>query len=139
MEALGVTNSAGQVFWPCYIEEGPLSSGKNCLCGTSVWKAKRPYLPQDKFWKEFFSNAHQKANGALFLICRSMMKVARQAIFRGDDQRGVRLADMFFHKIPIKAVGPDPCLCLCIISRGGKTNIVRSRCFVSSRNENSPS
>jgi hypothetical protein len=52
------------------------------------------------------------------------MKAARQAIFRGDDQRGVRIADMFFHDIPLKAVGPDPCTCLCIASRTGKTNIV---------------
>lgn len=52
------------------------------------------------------------------------MKVARQAIFRGDDQRGVRVADMFFQKIPLTADGPDPCTCLCIISRTGKANIV---------------
>jgi hypothetical protein len=53
------------------------------------------------------------------------MNVARQAIFREDDQRGVRLADMFFHNTLVKAVGPDPCLCLCIISRAEKANIVR--------------
>ncbi|GAQ78418.1 hypothetical protein KFL_000130010 [Klebsormidium nitens] len=65
----------------------------------------------------------EKARDEAALRYGSMMKVARQAIFRGDDQRGVRIADMFFHDIPLKAVGPDPCACLCIISRTGKTNV----------------
>jgi hypothetical protein len=52
--------------------------------------------------------------------------VARQAMYRGDDQRVARLCDLFINVLPRSAIGPDRCIVLNIISYQGKRNQVLS-------------
>ena len=52
----------------------------------------------------------------------SLMKVMRQALYRGDDARRCRIADLFLVRIPKTAIGPDECVSLCILSKQGKAN-----------------
>jgi hypothetical protein len=53
---------------------------------------------------------------------RSMMKAARQGLFRGDDLRGVRLCDLSMIEIDRSACGPDAFNGILITSKEGKKN-----------------
>jgi hypothetical protein len=52
----------------------------------------------------------------------AMIKVSRQALYRGDDARRCRLGDLFLVHMPHTSIGPDPCVSLCLLSRASKVN-----------------
>ena len=69
--------------------------------------------------------AHRQASACL-PNCgrRSLIKVSRQMLFRGDDGRAAVLSNIFHQQLPLSAVGPDPLTIYCIISNDGKKNQV---------------
>ena len=69
-----------------------------------------------------YHGAPEKGMEETALKYGSLMKVMRQALYRGNDARRCRMSDLFLVKILKTAIGPDACICLCILSKQGKAN-----------------